>query len=299
MKKEESGVSVMVENPLLNKKIAICPIYRDGGWTTQVTNNKNHDAAFLLTGAKYGIKGVPYDSIHRVHIDPLTDAEKRYFIQDDLGLGLKMEDLSVHKSNNYWSKFEVNLTRDPIVLDLMNPIDYLRYKFLLCQKDIISPSWSNRFDKGTYKFSIKDDDADQEEQISNIDLEMEVMSYFNTIQGSIRKMSALLTLFYTNKNINKRVPANATSSFLKTELHKLIKTNLKDVHEIINDPYFIERVLVTQAIDAGAISKLSASEYQIIGEEDKLNLREMLDFLRNKKNQPARMKIEAQLDNQA
>lgn len=298
MKKEET-VEVMVENPLQNKKIAICPIYREGGWTTQVTHNKNHDAAFLLTGAKYGIKGVPYDSEHRVHVDPLTDTEKKFFTQEDLGLGIKMEDLSVHKERNFWSRFEVKLTRDPIVLDLMNPMDYLRYKFLLCQKDTISPSWTQRFDKGTYKFSIKDDEADQEEAISNIDLEMEVMSYFNTIQGSVRKMSALLTVFYNNKNMNKRVPANATSSFLKTELHKLIKTNLKDVHNIVTDPFFTERVLVAQAIDAGVITKLSASEYQIIGEEDKLNLREMLDFLRNKKNQPIRMKIEAQLENQS
>jgi len=296
MKKEELE-DVMVENPLQNKKIAICPIYREGGWLTKI--NKNHDGAFLFTGAKFGIKGVPYDASKRTYVDPLTDEEKKYFVQPEVGLGIKIEDLSIHKEKNFWSKFEVNLTRDPIVLDLNNPLDYLRYKFLLCQKDIISPTWGKRFEKGTYKFSIKDDEADQEEAIGNIDLEMEVMSYFNNIQNSIRKMSALLTMYYAKTNQAKRVPANATTSFLKTELHKLIKSNLKDIHDIISDPHLNERVLVTQAVESGAISKLSASEYQIVGEEDKLNLRELLEFLRNKKNQAIRAKIEAQLENQA
>lgn len=295
--KNEELTKVMVENPLLKKTVAVCPIYRDGGWLTKI--NKNHDGAFLHSGAQYVIRGVPYDSSRRSHVDPLTEAEKEYFSQEDLGLGIKREDLSVFKTKNFWSRFQVAMTRDPIILDLSNPMDYLRYKFLLCQKEQISPSWGNRFDKGTYKFSIKDDDADQEEAISNIDLEMEVMEYFNKIQGSVRKMSALLTLYYNKQNNAKRVPANATTSFLKTEIHKIIKSNLKDVHELITDPYLNERVLVAQAIDSGVITKLSAHEYQIIGEQDVLNLREMLDFLRNKKNQVIRAKIEAQLDNQS
>lgn len=298
MKKEESNVEVMVENPLLNKKVAVCPIYREGGWLQITSGIKNHDGAFLNSGAQYKIKGTPFSASTRVHIDPLTDAEKQYFIQKEIGLGINIEDLSPHKPKNFWSRFEVALTRDPIVLDLSNPMDYLRYKFLLSQRDTISPSWNERFQKGTYKFSIKDDEADQEEEISNIDLEMDVISHFNKIQGSVRKMSALLTLYYSKMNNNKRVPANATTSFLKTELHKLIKSNLKDIHAVIIDPYFEERVLVAQAIDAGVIQKLGASEYQIVGEEDKLNLKELLDFLRSKKNQAIKAKIEAQLENQ-
>jgi len=297
MKKEELNKDVIIENPLRNRKVAVCPIYREGGWLQKI--NKNHDGAFLFTGAKFGLKGVPYDSDKRVYIDPLTDSEKQYFIQPEVGLGIKIDDLSVHKSPNYWSRFEVNLTRDPIVLDLNNPMDYLRYKFLLAQRDLISPSWIARLDKGTYKFSIKDDEADQEEEMSRIDLEMEVMTYFNNIQGSIRKMSALLSLYYERSNIRKKIPTNATTSFLKSEVHKIIKNDLKIVYEIIQDQYFEERVLVVQGVTTGAIMKLSGSEYQIVGEEDVLNLRELLEFLRNKKNQATRAKIELQIDNQS
>ena len=296
MKKEES-TNVVIENPLKNRKVAVCPIYREGGWLQEI--NKNHDGAFLFTGAKFGIKGVPYNTDRRVFIDPLTDEEKQYFALPEIGLGIKLEDFSIHKSPNFWSKFEINLTRDPIVLDLNNPMDYLRYKFLLAQKDLVSPSWIQRLDKGTYKFSIKDDESDQEEEISRIDLEMEVMGYFNNIQGSIRKMSALLALFYERNNIRKKIPSNVTTPFLKTEIHKIIKTNLKDIHEIIQDKYFEERVLVIQGITIGAILRQSGSEYQIVGEEDVLNLRELLEFLRNKKNQATRAKIELQIDNQS
>jgi len=293
MKEEVKGV----KNPLKEgKKIAVVPIIREGGWLQKI--NKNHDGAFLFSGSKYRIKGVPYDTVRRIHLDPLTKEEIAYFESDEAGLGIKKGDLSVYKAKNYWSNFEVILTRDPITLDLGHPMDYLRWKFLLVQIDKIAPTYAARKEKGTYKYALKDDEAEQEAQNEVMDIEMQVMEYFSQVKNSERKLKALLTLYYQVKNQAKRVPANATMSFLSTEVYKLLKNDTKTVYEIIKDSDFDERVLVSQAVAAGVINKLSASEYQITGEEDKFNLRELLHFLKLKKNQAVRTKIEAQLETQ-
>ena len=48
-----------VKNPLINKKIFIYPVIREGGWLNDI--HKHHDGAFLFTGAKIIIQGVPFD----------------------------------------------------------------------------------------------------------------------------------------------------------------------------------------------------------------------------------------------
>jgi len=113
-------------------------------------------------------------------------------------------------------------------------------------------------------------------------------------------MSALLTLYYNTKQKrnNKKVPANATISWLSTEVYKIIEEDTDWIYDLLEDKFFDEKVLVTQAVEAGVVIKPSATEYQIVGEEDVFNLRELLEFLNNAKNQAIRGKIEAQIDAQ-
>ena len=92
--------------------------------------------------------------------DVLTKDEKKFL---EYKLGLEPNALSVHnRTNNFWSDANeqgvgrVELIKGDNPLDLSEPIDYIKYKILLNNKEQIAPSIQALQDKpkATYKFVI-------------------------------------------------------------------------------------------------------------------------------------------------
>ena len=90
----------------------------------------------------------------------LTNDEKNYL---ENVMGLEPNALSVHKrENNFWSNSTeggisfVKLTKEDNYLDLSIPEEYIKYKILLANSDVIAPSLKVLQDspKATYQFVI-------------------------------------------------------------------------------------------------------------------------------------------------
>jgi len=276
----------VITSPLINKKVTIYPVKRQGGWLPP-----EHDGSFLLTGAKVKFKGVPWDSGTRRRIDPLTDEEKAWFYLHGNELGIEAGDLSIHKEKNFWSKFKIELTKEPFILDLSDPMDYLRYTFLKAQKDIVAPTWKERLDKGTYRFAVRDFEVETSDNVKKIAKEKEVNRYFYKIENDEHKLRALLKMYLYSKNMKKKVPSDVNINYLTSEVYDIIKNDIDRVYDIVTDKSFETKLLIYESIDNGKIEKISGSEYRIVGEEDVLNMKELISFLEDKKNQPTKIKL--------
>ena len=86
--------------------------------------------------------------------DVLTKEEKAFL---ESYLGLEDNALSVYNvENNFWKKFKVTVRKDGDSLDLSDGMDYIRYKVLLANTDLIAPSMQALEDrpKSTYEFVL-------------------------------------------------------------------------------------------------------------------------------------------------
>jgi len=280
-----------IKSPLVNKIVTIYPVKRNGGWLPP-----EHDSATLNTGAKIKKTGLLYDSDTRRSIDPLTEDEKTWLYANGKNFGINEGDLSTSKKINFWTTFQVDLTKDPVNLHLDDPMDWLRYKYLLAQIDIIAPSWKERFDKGTYRFAIRDYDQEASVNVKKIAKEKEVNRHFYKIENDEYKLKALLKMYFYSKGIKRSIPSNANINNLTNDVYEIIKTDLDRVYDIITDSSFETKLLINESIDKGKMTKLSASEYQIDGEVDVLTMSEMVKFLEDKKNQHIRIRLETILE---
>jgi len=284
-------MSEEVKSPLINKAITIFPVKRRGGWLPP-----EHDGSTLYTGATIKKTGLLYDNDTRRTIDPLDEIEKEWFYKHGESLGIGNGDLSIHKKKNFWTKFSVDLTKDPLTLNLNDPMDFLRYKFLLAQIDIMAPSWEERFDKGTYRFAVRDYEKEASISVKRIAKEKEVNRYFYKIENDEYKLKALLKMYFYTKGMKRNIPSNANINNLTNDVYEIIKEDLDKLYDVIMDTNFENKLLIYESIDGGNITKLSASEYQIEGQEDILTMTELVKFLADKKNQHIKAQLEAKLE---
>ena len=89
----------------------------------------------------------------------LTNSEKS-FLED--ALDLDHNALSVY--GHYWDDYYVTIGKDGIVLDLMNPADYIKYKVLLANNNLIAPNIETMQDrpKTTYEFVLVRENEESE-----------------------------------------------------------------------------------------------------------------------------------------
>lgn len=276
----------IVESPLKNKKIVVYPVLREGSSFLQDIH-PNHVGAFLFEGSKIRLHGTLYDTKLGHIIDPLTPEEKEFFYNSDLRI--EEGTLSIFDKNCYWNTFIVDLTREPVILDLSNPLDYLKYKFILCYSDLIAPSWEERFNKGTYKFAIRDKEYEEQSKIDKITKQLLVMKKFIDIKDSPSKLKGLLSMYYLKAGKTKNMNTiNDVDALL--ELTEAIDKETDTFYDIFTDPRFEEKVFVYQCLIKGKIKRKGAS-YLIDGVEETMSMNLLLDFLKNPKNQDIKLKL--------
>ena len=290
MKEVEDNVKVI--SPLVDKLIHIKPVKRKGSWITQLTANENHDGAFMYSGSAVRILGVPHDNNTRKRVDVLTPDEEAFFESKESRLGFEKGKLSIYKEPNYWDSFEMILKGGGTPLNLNDPMDYLRYKFLLAQKDIIAPSWEDRFKKGTYKYAVVDEDIISQERVEQRNKQRDAERFFGKIEDIPEKMIDFLNMYYKGK---KAVSENSKRTFLVATIDEIIENDLPGFLKIAQDPHYEIKSFINRCIRRDLIVQESAGVYYIQGEEDRFSLTELVTFLSAKKNQSIYGKLKAQL----
>lgn len=189
------------------------------------------------------------------YADVLTKEEKKFL---EYKLGLEPNALSVHnRTNNFWSDANeqgigrIELIKGDNPLDLSQPIDYIKYKILLNNKDQIAPSIQVLQDKpkATYKFVIISESDTAKAANTKVTLKAQAYMEFGKINEDKEKMRVII------ETIDGRpTAANSTLEYLQGKIGELIEANTKMFLQVVKDPFLDNKVLIKKAIEAGLIS---------------------------------------------
>lgn len=276
-----------IKSPLKNKTVEVHPIIRGTG----LVNDTSHEAAFLFGPATIEIT-VPISRTGKL-IDPLTENERRYFEEVDKKLNLRPGSTSIYgdeKGNNMWIGYKVSLDKHHRKLDLSDPQDYLDYKVLLANKNKIAPSWAERHDKKEYLYAFVDEEDRQKKEASLADKRKRAYKHYGKIEDDPEEMKKFLRIYGKNPGDNHKV------SFLQAEISNIIEEDLDTYLMIAEDEDYEMRDFINQAIDVGAINKKKGSYELPGGDSIGRSVEDVIDFLRQNRNQDILIDIQAKVE---
>lgn len=235
-------------------------------------------------------------------VDVLTKDEKRFL---EYTLGLEPNALSVHnRTNNFWSDAneqgigKVELIKGDNPLDLSNPIDYIKYKILLNNKDTIAPSMQALLDKpkATYRFVIVSEEDTVKTANSKVTIKAQAYMEFGKINNDKDKLRMVI------ETIDGRpTAANSKLEYLQGKVGELLEANPKMFLQVVRDPLLDNKILIKKAIDAGIISRrgtylyLRETNQPLCGDGQEPTITTAARYLSLPKQQELKFSIEAKV----
>lgn len=278
-------------NCLRNERVIIKHVPKETGLVT----NPNH----ILYGgmAESAVRWLTVPILASgVYVNVLTNTEKSYLEEV---MGLEYNALSIYnKENNFWDNFQVRLTKQDNILDLSNPEDYIKYKVLLANKDIIAPSLQDLEDhpKATYQFVIIHENEESQTSKKKISATMQAYMEFGKVQDNLHILRTII------ETIDGRPTSkNSKIEFLQEKINNLIQADAKLFVKVVTDPMLATKVLIKRAIEAGLISNRGGMLYlkeggtPLCGDNEEPTMSYAAKFLNLPKNQDLKFALEAKI----
>jgi hypothetical protein len=276
-------------------KVRVEPIKRSSDWLPVES-----DSAFMNTGAKIEYV-VPRLQQSGQLLDPLGDLtdEQKDSVAKELGFKNK-DDLNINRkeknNENFWINRSVFIDKNGKFLDLSNIGDFISYKILEVNLDTIAPSFEGRYNKGTYKFALVFEDEKAKLGNIKIDIKRDAYMLFGKIDGSAKKMSDFMWIYYLTDKEAKRLPNNPSIDFLRGEIGRIIEEKTGTFLSIMSDTDFESKVLIQKAINNGFIHK-DGQMFTVFGEPTSKNTLEgLIGYLNDERNNNIRLSIIGKLD---
>lgn len=199
-----------------------------------------------------------------VYVNVLTKKEKAFLEEV---LGLDYDGLSIYNKsgNNFWS--DANPTgisvvflngKDDNYLDLSNPEDYIRYKILLANKDLIAPSIQALQDapKASYQYVIISEGDENKANTERRNFTKESYKEFGKIENNAEYLKVIVETI-----MNKPVANNTKLEWLQNQCDVLIQADSKLFYRIITDPLLETKALIRKCQEKGLIAKRNDALY--------------------------------------
>lgn len=243
--KREMTVEKEEFNPLRNEEIYVRFVPQPTGFGIE---SKSHVGYGGLFDGNTVTLVVPMLSNGR-YKNILTNDEKDFL---EKKLGLDPNALSVYKvENNYWDNYKIRIGKDGLRLNLSDPQDYIRYKVLLANSDIIAPSVKERTErpKATYRFEIVR--IGEEANLESIKMNATMESYkeFGKIENDVDTMRVLVEMLDGRPYSKKE---NAV--FFRARINTLIQQDAKRFLQYIKDPMLHTKVVIKRSVELGKVS---------------------------------------------
>lgn len=189
-------------------------------------------------------------------VNVLTDSEMAYL---EHLMHLEPGSLSIYnRTNNFWDDSNehgfgtVTLHKQNNYLDLSDPIDYIKYKVLLMNKDYICPSLQELEDrpKATYQFVIISENAETQMNLSKNDAKRQGYIQYGKISEDSDVLRTILEI------LTGRPISNMTKlDFLQAKVMDEIEKDPRRFLSIIKDELLSAKVLLKKALEAGLITR--------------------------------------------
>jgi hypothetical protein len=284
-KKEEVGSFQLPEG-----RVVVKPNLKNSGWI----KNPRHAAFFKVEGT-YDRLMVPQMRNGQL-ANVLTDDEKDYL--EDV-LQLEKNALSIYKkgNENFWFNFIVMLGKEPAYLDLSNPQDYLRYKVILANKQIVAPNIKSLKGRKTYKYYIEDEREVAEIQATKANINKQAWLAYAKISDNKKELRRFLITH--NEVFNKATKKIATDSkleFLQNEVSAIVENKMADFLDIVSSANYDVRATIAEGVQVGVIER-KGTKYYLAGGVDKLGdtLLDAVEYISSPANQETRLLIEQRI----
>lgn len=229
--------------------------------------------------------------------DVLTDSEKDFL---ENALGMEDNALSVYKTdNNFWKKFKVTVYKHDNVLDLSQPMDYIKYKVLLANKNLIAPNLDTVQDhpKSTYEFVLIRENDNTDGYKMRADARKEAYALYGKMDNDRDTMRVIV------ETLTRKPVSNSTSvNKLAVTLDELIETDVRTFLKVAKDELLPTKVLIRNAIEAGVVANRGGLLYlrDIDGdtplcENGQPTMSVASSFLNMPKHNEIKMRIEARV----
>ena len=250
---ENKAMNTVKASPLRNEKIFVRFVPHDSGF---VGNNKNH----VMYGGKvdgyFDTLCVPVLRSTGKYKNILTNDEKDFL---EAELGLDNNALSVYRTeDNYWDDFTVTITKEGLHLDLSDPEDFIKYKVLLANSDIVAPSVEERINrpKATYWYEIVRENEETSLENAKMDATMSCYKEFQKIDGNLDAMRVLIELLDS-----RPYAQNTKSDFLRSRANTLIQKDPKKFLSYITDDMLPTKIVLRRSQELGKVVKRGDAYY--------------------------------------
>ena len=235
----------------------------------------------------------------------LTKNEKDFL---ESAMGLEPNALNVYrKTDNFWDDSNprgigrVVLTKQDNYLDLSNPVDYIKYKILLANKEQIAASIQELEErpKATYQYVIISENAEAKSNLSKMDATMQCYTEYGAIRDDKDSLRVIIEAF-DKKPQSQQVRLD----WLQGKVNEYIQRDPRRFLQIITDPLLPGKVLIKRSIEAGLVSwrnnlyylRQDNSPLCELGEESTLN--NAAKYLLSPKHQELKFQLEAGVKNE-
>ena len=246
----ENSEDMGIVSCLRNEKIKIKFIERNNGLPS------NHVlSGGMAEGAKISLVVPKLNTGSFVNV--LTDAEKSFLEEY---MGLEYNALSIYKKpdeENFWNDAnpnginKVELRKGINYLDLSDPQQYIKYKILLANKNIICPSLTalKETPKATYRFVIIAEGEESKQAKNNMNNTMNCYKEYGKIEDNLDLLRIVV------ETLDGRPTAPTVKlEFLQNKCNTLIQNDPKKFLSVITDPLLSTKSLIKLSIENGSIA---------------------------------------------
>jgi len=264
-----------------NKKVRVTPIRRPGNWL-----KPGHDGDFMYSGTTAKLV-VNIDPNTGKFPDLLAGLEEKEKAQLASAISKSLDELNPYKrEDNFWAAYEVKLDRNIKVLDLSLPFDFLDYLVLKSNKNLVAPSASEKFSKGSYKWCLVDEEEEVQEKRKSSDKKKDAYKFLGKLEGNESRMKDFLMIY------GKKAPFDANKDWLVSQLDSIIDSDIDGFLAIATDANFDIKLDIEKALSAKALERKGV-KYYLPGGDSIGTLQETIDFLKDPKNSDVLMTIKA------
>lgn len=276
---------------LRNETVVIRHIPRE---SRMVGNNPRHVLYGGMAESSYRKLTVPMLRSGQLQ-NVLTDEEKDYL---ETALGLPDNGLSVYRpENNFWRNLYVRLEKSETRLHLNDPNDYIKYKVLLANKNLVCPDLKTLQEapKATYEYVIIAEGEESKANMSRLNARKEAYKEYGKIENN-KDVLRLIVESMTARPVASTVKIEQ----LAEQIDTLIENDAKTFLTIVQDPLLKTKVLIRNGIEAGVISDrggllyMRADNHPLCNQGDP-TLSVAADYLNQPKNQEMKFAIEAKV----
>ena len=246
----ENNESMEVTSCLRNEKIKVKFIERNNGLPS------NHVlSGGMADGSKITLVVPRLNTGTFVNV--LTDSEKSFLEEY---MGLEYNALSIYKKpdeENFWNDANANginkveLRKGDNYFDLKDPQQYIKYKILLANKNIICPSLTalKETPKATYRFVVIAEGEESKQAKNNMTNTMNCYKEYGKIEDNLDLLRIVV------ETLDGRPTAPTVKlEFLQNKCNTLIQKDPKKFLSVITDPLLSTKALIKLSIENGSIA---------------------------------------------